>query len=84
MTREELLELLHNNDCEVTFTKVDGTERVMPCTLREAALPPRAVNETKLTKATNDNLISVFCLDRKEWRSFRVANVTDVKIINAN
>ena len=76
-----LRELLINNECEVTFTKVDGTKRVMPCTLDPSRLPAAKVTESKKEKAVNDHVLSVFCTDKKEWRSFRVLNVEEVKII---
>ena len=81
MTYQEILTLLQNNDCEVTFTKVDGSMRVMPCTLRAEALPPK-LTESKHPRAVNETLISAYCLDKKEWRSFKVANVTNVKVLN--
>ena len=37
-------------DLRITFTKVDGTERTMPCTLRADALPPQPVAENKKPK----------------------------------
>ena len=79
---KEISHMLHSYSCEVTFTKVDGTVRTMPCTLQESLLPPR--NPAKLTeaKAPNYTNLSVWCNDKKEWRSFRVANVTSVKVIN--
>ena len=82
MTYHDILALLHKHDCEVTFTKVDGTERVMPCTLREEAMPQRDVAKFHETRVINENVISAFCLDKNEWRSFRVANVKDIKILN--
>ena len=82
MTYHEILELLHNNDCEVTFTKVDGTKRVMPCTLRTEAMPLTEAKEFHKTRVVNENVISAYCLDKQEWRSFRVANVTNVKVLN--
>jgi hypothetical protein len=81
--QREISRMLHNNDCEVTFTKVDGTVRTMPCTLRADALPPQdpaKITESK-NKAPNYNNLSVWCLDKKEWRSFRVANVQKVKVM---
>lgn len=66
-------------DLSITFTKVDGTERTMPCTLRADALPPQTVNENKKTKTVKPETISVWCLDKSEWRSFRVMNVVSVK-----
>ena len=74
-----LREILSNNDCEVTFTKVDGSVRTMPCTLRASALPPREVNESKKSRDLKPETLSVFCLDKNEWRSFRVMNVIEVQ-----
>lgn len=71
-------------DLSITFTKVDGTERTMPCTLRADALPPVALTEHHKTKVYKPETLSVWCLDKSEWRSFRVMNVTSVnKITNS-
>jgi hypothetical protein len=61
----------------VTFTKVNGETRVMPCTLKEDVIPNV---EHKGTKKPNEAIVSVWCLDKKEWRSFRVNNVVDLQI----
>jgi hypothetical protein len=66
---------------EVTFTKVDGTIRVMPCTLDPELLPKVEVNEGKKSKAPNPNTMSVFCTDKAEWRSFRIDNVTEARAV---
>ena len=84
MNYREILELLYKHDCEVTFTKVDGSVRIMPCTLREEAMPQRDVEKFHQTRVVNENVISAFCLDKNEWRSFRVANVTDIKVLNGS
>jgi hypothetical protein len=78
----ELRHLLHHNDCEVTFTKVDGTQRTMPCTLRTEAMPLREATEFHQTRVYKPETLSVFCLDKMEWRSFRVANVKHIKVLN--
>ena len=77
MDRNILLEALTNNMCTVTFIKVNGEKRVMPCTLKEDVIPKV---EYKGTKKPNDAVVSVWCLDKKEWRSFRVDNVVDLQI----
>ena len=77
-----LRNLLSKHDCEVTFTKVDGTLRTMPCTLRAEAMPVRAVNEHHQTRLYKPELLSVWCLDKSEWRAFRVMNVTEVRILD--
>jgi hypothetical protein len=74
----EIRNMLYNGVCEVTFTKVDGSVRVMPCTLDPAVLPPAPVVEGKTPKPHKPETISAWCTDKNEWRSFRVANVTKV------
>jgi hypothetical protein len=81
--------MLKNNRCELTFTKVNGEVRVMPCTLMESEIPPVPVHETNTdnpidfpkVKKVNPETMSVWCLDKKEWRSFRVANVLKIEEI---
>tara|TARA_B100000809_G_C14900838_1_gene446188 strand:+ start:168 stop:710 length:543 start_codon:yes stop_codon:yes gene_type:complete len=41
-TREDIVELLYNDVATVTFTKADGTERVMECTLLQEVLNERS------------------------------------------
>ena len=93
ITRDQLSALLHSGECVVEFTKVDGTVRSMPCTLSELLIPPPPVHETntdnpidfpvpKKEKKSNPDVMSVWCLDKKEWRSFRIANVISAKAIN--
>ena len=77
MDRNILIEALKNHECTVTFTKVNGETRVMPCTLKEDVFTKL---ETKGTKKPNESVVSVWCLDKKEWRSFRVDNVVDLQI----
>lgn len=76
-----LRNLLWEHDCEVTFTKVDGTVRTMPCTLRADAMPKREADTLHETRLYKPETLSVFCLDKSEWRSFRVMNVTEVKVL---
>jgi len=91
ITAETLRTLLLENECIVEFTKVDGTVRAMPCTLNEALLPstPAHITNTdnpidfpvpKREKKQNPDIMSVWCLDKKEWRSFRIANVISAKV----
>ena len=77
MNRDILIEALSKHECTVTFTKVNGETRVMPCTLKEDVIPKQ---EPKGTKKPNEAVVSVWCLDKKEWRSFRVDNVVDLQI----
>ena len=74
----ELRHMLGHGVCEVTFTKVNGEVRTMPCTLDSSLLPPAPLKEHHSTKPYKPETLSVWCLDKMEWRSFRVANVQRV------
>ena len=81
LTKEELIETLKTNVCEVTFTKVNGEVRTMPCTLKEDIVPAYE-RKTPVKEATDKEkaTFSVWCTDKQAWRSFRVDSVTEVKI----
>lgn len=85
ITRDQLSELLHTGECVVEFTKVNGELRSMPCTLKTELIPPQPVVEGKEIKPKKENasVMSVWCLDKKEWRSFRIANVISAKAKDA-
>ena len=84
--RREMQHLLTEHDCEVTFTKVNGELRTMPCTLQESAIPAKPVdiasksNEKRLRTL---DVLSVWCLDKQEWRSFKVANVQEIRVLGS-
>jgi hypothetical protein len=78
-TRTSLLEQLHAGPCVVTFTKVNGEKRVMPCTLQASLLPiVPSTKEVVTERKENLDTIRVFCTDKQEWRSFRVDSVIDI------
>jgi len=80
--RELLKEALEHNIVTVTFNKVDGTERVMQCTLMEDVIPSAIpTKETKEPRPVNANVLNVWDIDKRDWRSFRVANVTGYELV---
>lgn len=80
--RNHYLRDILKEDHVITFTKVDGTERTMPCTLRDSALPARELTEHHKIRAYNPEVLSVWCLDKSEWRSFKVMNVKKIEKFN--
>lgn len=78
----DIQKLLWEHQCEVTFTKVDGSVRTMPCTLMASALPARDASKLHETRLYKPETLSVWCLDKSEWRSFRTANVTHIKVLS--
>jgi len=73
-----LKNLLRENSVKIIFTKVNGEERVMNCTLVKDRLP---VTESDKEPRDLKNTISVWDLDVNNWRSFRVDSVKSVDII---
>lgn len=83
MNQQEIKDALHTNVCTVTFTKVNGDERVMKCTLKEALLPAQIdVEESieKKTKTPNPDVLAVYDVTAEGWRSFRWDSLKDFKV----
>jgi hypothetical protein len=78
----EIMKLLWNHDCEVTFKKINGDVRVMPCTLRQEAIPQREAITLHETRLYKPETLSVWCLDKSEWRAFKVGKVMHVRVLN--
>ena len=72
--RKWLISLLEEQPIEIVFTKKDGTERTMKCTLQEDYLPETVGSE----KAKNDEVLAVYDLEKEGWRSFRWDSVKEV------
>jgi len=75
---DEILNLLRTNQATVTFTKADGSERKMVCTLVESKIPadkrPKS-KESEEGSSTVGSAVRVFDLEKGEWRSFRFDSV---------
>ena len=62
----------------VTFTKSDGTERVMKCTLVPDQLPKVEIKEDAKPRKELTTSMRVFDLEKNEWRSFTIKKVKQV------
>ena len=63
----------------VSFTKKDGTQRTMRCTLAESATPSKdQPAKEKGARSVPTTSLAVFDLDKQEWRSFRWDSITGV------
>lgn len=85
MTRDEILNLARENILSVTFTKKDGTTRVMKCTLREDIIPTvqdDLLRQSGVTpdRPVNTKVLPVWDMEYQGWRSFIVENVTTVTL----
>ena len=84
-TREELMELLRKEVAVVTFKKLNGDERTMPCTLIESFLPPAKKDDPitqKKVREISDKVCPVWAIESKGFRSFRYDRVTNIEVID--
>lgn len=66
----------------VVFTKKDGTERVMECTTSPVLVPIEPIvegTEPKREKKVNEDVMPVYDLESKHWKSFRWDSIKEVK-----
>lgn len=71
--RNQMVEQLRERVCRVIFTKINGEERDMQCTLNMEMIPEE--KQPKTGKEYNDAVLRVFDVKQQEFRSFRVENV---------
>ena len=77
-TTQTISDHLKKNVAEVTFTKVNGDDRVMRCTLMPKYLPVQTDIEEK---TAHNNVVVVWDLKKEAWRSFRVDSIKSVSAI---
>lgn len=70
---EDIVSLLQKNILTIKFTKRDGSEREMLCTLMDEYIPP-----VSGTSVPRDGLVTVFDLEIDEWRSIRLDSIKEI------
>ena len=80
--RNTLEQQLKENIMEVTFNKINGDKRIMSCTLSKNVLPPATkkdpITQEKIRKI-NEEVMRVWDTNANGFRSFRMANIVEVK-----
>ena len=85
--RDVILKDLREYVIEVHFTKVNGEDRVMRCTLRPDLLPQTYttdITEEKKFHKENPAVISAWDVTKGGWRSFRIDSVKYVQDVSHN
>lgn len=72
--REWLISLLEERSVEIVFTKKDGSDRTMKCTLMEKFLPETVGSD----RPRSDDALAVYDLEKEGWRSFRWDSIKEV------
>ena len=77
---DTLKEDLRKGILNVKFTKTNGEERDMICTLREDLIPMVSKSQSKrLEHQLSDEVVRVYDLEKEEWRSFRIDSIVSVR-----
>jgi hypothetical protein len=76
-----LKELLQESTCNVKFTKVDGTERELICTLNPDILKETVFSDSHKRKTPEETgVLPVYLPQSNEWRSFKIDNVISIEV----
>ena len=77
--------ILGHDIVRVTFTKVDGSKREMYCTLQNEFIPGHkqyySDGEGSPRSNQGESTVSVFDLEKTDWRSFRIDSIKDFGIV---
>lgn len=82
--RDRLLQDLRKNVIEVHFTKVNGEERKMRCTLMPEHVPQNTDYkhlDEQHSREENKEIVAVWDIEKNGWRSFRIESVTYISDI---
>lgn len=77
LSRAELQQALSKLNADITFTKKDGTLRVMKCTLRSDVVVPYE-KKTDIVREGKDNIMPVWDLEAEAWRSVNMDTIKEV------
>lgn len=77
--RDYIIQELQNREVTVTFTKKDGTERVMRCT-RDLRKIPSNQQPSGSMAIIGTTAVRVFDFDADGWRSFNPESVKSIEL----
>ena len=81
--KNSILQKLKEGLTEVVFTKVNGERRVMLCTLKETEIPAEHLVPSENPKKLSEDVIRVWDIEAKGWRSFRHDSVINFSSFTA-
>ena len=78
VNRKWLKQLLADGVVTVKFTKKDGTDRSMVCTLSQRVIPTEYAPKGEDNREKSGDALAVFDVEKEGWRSFRWDSVKSV------
>lgn len=80
VNRKWLLQLLSDGIISVKFTKKDGTDRSMVCTLSSKVIPDEYAPKGEAKREKSTEALAVFDVEKEGWRSFRWDSVKSINV----
>lgn len=80
----DLYNELHKGVVTVIFNKVDGSERVMKCTLSLGMIPEDMKPKGDDTRVLSEEVVRVYDVEAEGWRSFRKDSIISVNYPNCD
>jgi hypothetical protein len=78
--RDLVRAILHMGTADVHFTKKDGSDRFMKCTLNSNNIPDEFIPKGTVHKVSGESL-AVFDVEVQGWRSFRWDSLKSAKLM---
>jgi hypothetical protein len=76
--REWLTNVIRNERVNIHFIKADGTGRWLHCSLHPDLIPAgKLQTEQTSTRKRSEDALSVWDIDKQDWRSFRFDSVIE-------
>tara|TARA_B100001094_G_C17644809_1_gene536758 strand:+ start:87 stop:356 length:270 start_codon:yes stop_codon:yes gene_type:complete len=82
MNLSELKTQLRSGEVRVIFKKKNGDTRIMLCTLAENIIGQEYQKEVMSGKKSNPDVLPVWDVEKKGWRSFRLDSI--VKVVDGD
>jgi hypothetical protein len=80
VNRKWLNQLLSDGIVTVKFTKKDGTDRSMVCTLSQRVIPTEYAPKGEDQREKSGEALAVFDVEKEGWRSFRWDSVKSISV----
>lgn len=77
LSKSNIKNMLTTDIVNVKFKKIDGSERLMKCTLLEGIVKEYEKKSEKTRKVSEDT-ISVWDVENDGWRSFRYDSIIEI------
>lgn len=77
ISKTNIMNMLNTGVVNVKFTKNDGSERLMKCTLSKDIVQ-QYEKKTERTRTISEDILSVWDVEKDGWRSFRYDSIIEI------